>query len=46
MINDQWLVNASVWKVDIDTEVKGGAADGLEVEIDPLAFMLACGYKF
>lgn len=46
MINDQWLVNASVWKVDIDTEVKGGAADGLEVEIDPLAFMLACGFKF
>ena len=46
MINDKWLVNASVWKVDIDTEVRGGAADGLEVEIDPLAFMVACGYKF
>ncbi|SIT07178.1 MAG: outer membrane protein OmpW [Thalassolituus maritimus] len=46
MINDNWLVNASVWKVDIDTEVKGGAADGLEVEIDPIAFMVACGYKF
>ena len=46
MINDKWLVNASVWKVDIDTEVKGGDADGLEVEIDPVAFMFACGYKF
>lgn len=46
MINDKWLVNASVWKVDIDTEVRGGAADGLEVEIDPLAVMVACGYKF
>jgi len=46
MIDEQWLVNASVWKVDIDTEVKGGAADGLDVEIDPVAFMIACGYKF
>ncbi len=46
MVNDKWLVNASVWKVDIDTEVKGGAADGLDVEIDPIAFMVACGYKF
>ena len=46
MVNDNWLVNASVWKVDIDTEVKGGAADGLDVEIDPVAFMVACGYKF
>ena len=46
MVNDKWLVNASVWKVDIDTEVKGGAADGLDVEIDPVAFMVACGYKF
>ena len=46
MVNDKWLVNASVWKVDIDTEVKGGDADGLDVEIDPIAFMVACGYKF
>lgn len=46
MINEKWLVNASIWKIDIDTEVKGGDADGLEVEIDPVAFMLACGYKF
>ena len=46
MVDDKWLVNASVWKVDIDTEVRGGAADGLEVEIDPLAVMIACGYRF
>ena len=46
MVDDKWLVNASVWKVDIDTEVRGGAAEGLEVEIDPLAVMIACGYRF
>ena len=46
MVNDEWLINASVWKVDIDTEVRGGVADGLDVEIDPLAVMLACGYRF
>ena len=45
-INENWLINAAVWKVDIDTEVRGGAADGLEVEIDPLAAMISCGYKF
>jgi outer membrane protein len=46
MIDDHWLINTALWKVDIDTEVKGGAADGLEVEIDPLVWMVACGYKF
>lgn len=46
MVKDEWLINASVWKVDIDTEVRGGVADGLDVEIDPVAVMLACGYRF
>lgn len=46
MIDDHFLVNAAVWKMDIDTEVRGGAADGLKVEIDPLVFMVAAGYKF
>ncbi len=46
MVNEDWLVSASIYKIDIDTEVKGGAADGLEVEIDPTVFLLTCGYKF
>ena len=46
LIDDHVLVNAAVWKMDIDTEVRGGAADGLEVEIDPLVFMVGAGYKF
>jgi len=46
MVNDQWLVNAAMWKMDIDTEIRGGAADGLEVEIDPLVIMVGGGMKF
>lgn len=46
MVNEQWLVNAAVWKMDIDTEIRGGAADGLEVEIDPLVVMIGAGMKF
>ncbi|ASP40926.1 outer membrane protein OmpW [Bacterioplanes sanyensis] len=46
LINDQWVVNAALWKMDIDTEIRGGAADGLEVEIDPLVVMVGAGMKF
>ena len=46
MVNEQWLVNAAVWKMDIDTVIRGGAADGLEVEIDPLVVMIGAGMKF
>lgn len=46
MVNEDWLVSAAIYKIDIDTEVKGGAADGLEVEIDPTVLLLTCGYKF
>jgi outer membrane protein len=45
-INEDWLLNAAVWKIDIDSEVKGGAADGLEVEIDPTVLFVGVGYKF
>lgn len=46
VINNQWVVNAALWKMDIDTEIRGGAADGLEVEIDPLVVMVGGGMKF
>ena len=45
-INEDWLINAAVWKMDIDTEIKGGAADGVEVEIDPTVLFVGVGYKF
>lgn len=45
-IDAEWLVNLAVWKIDIDTEISGGALDGVEVEIDPTVVMFAAGYKF
>ncbi|QQD25463.1 outer membrane beta-barrel protein [Venatoribacter cucullus] len=45
-LNEQWLLNAAVWKVDIDSEIEGGAADGADVEIDPVVVMIGGGYKF
>lgn len=46
LVTDKVLVNASIWKIDIDSDIKGSAADGATVEIDPTAFMVSCGYKF
>ncbi|MFY0676854.1 MAG: outer membrane beta-barrel protein [Neptuniibacter sp.] len=45
-VNENWLVNAAVWKMDIDTDLKIGGVDVGEVEIDPTVFMLSVGYKF
>lgn len=45
-INDQWLVNAAVWKMDIDTNVEVDGTDMGGLEIDPTVFMLGVGYKF
>lgn len=54
-INDNWLLNAAVWKMDIDTDVKitPNQPNFLEtntiktsVDIDPLVYMLSLGYKF
>ena len=46
LVDEHWLANVALWKMDIDTEIRGGAADGLEVEIDPLVVMVGAGYKF
>lgn len=45
-INDKVFVNASVWKIDINTDVKVNGVKAGEVEIDPLAAMVAVGFKF
>lgn len=48
-INDQWLVNASVWNMDIETEATLNTALGkasVDVDIDPWAYILSVGYKF
>ena len=49
MLNDKWLINASVWHMDIDTEATFDSALGkgsVDVDIDPWAYMLSVGYKF
>jgi outer membrane protein len=48
-ISSNWVINASVWKADIDTTATVNTALGkvkVDVEIDPMVYMLAVGYKF
>ncbi|MDK2779291.1 MAG: outer membrane beta-barrel protein [Pseudomonadota bacterium] len=45
-IDDHFMANAALWKMDIDSEIEGGTLDGIDVEIDPLVFMVGAGYKF
>ena len=45
-INDKVFVNASVWKIDINTDLKVNGAKAGEVELDPFAAMVAVGFKF
>ncbi|SEQ70690.1 outer membrane protein [Amphritea atlantica] len=45
-LNDQWLLNAAVWKMDINTDVKVDGTNLGELEIDPMVYMVSVGYKF
>jgi outer membrane protein len=48
-INEQWLLNVSVWYADIDTDASLNTALGkvkTTVNIDPWVYMIAAGYKF
>lgn len=48
-INENWLVNASVWYLDIESEATittAGVKRSADVEINPIVAMLAVGYKF
>jgi outer membrane protein len=48
-INDKWSLNAAVWVLDIDTEATIQTGAGLvevDVEIDPVVFMVGAGYRF
>jgi len=47
--NSNWMVNVSVWKADIDTTATLNTALGkaeVDVQIDPIVYMVAVGYKF
>ena len=49
-INSQWMINASVRWIDIDTEAEisfdGGSKITADIEIDPLVYTVSVGYKF
>lgn len=48
-LDDHWLVNASVWYLDIDTDATFKFADNritTGVDIDPWVYMLGVGYRF
>jgi outer membrane protein W len=49
-LGNNWLLNAGVWKIDIDTEAEfkfsNGAVVTTDVEIDPYVYMLSVGYSF
>lgn len=50
MINDNFLFNISAWSIDIDTEARIYAndvrVDKIDVEIDPMVYMMGVGYRF
>ena len=48
-LDNNWLINMSVWWMDIDTEVKfkaGGEQQNINTRIDPWVFMFGVGYRF
>lgn len=49
-LNENWYLNAAVWKIDIETTAKitvdGTKAARVDVAIDPLVFMVGVGYSF
>jgi outer membrane protein len=49
-IDKHWVLNASVWYLDIDTDAtfkfKDGTRIKADVDIDPWVYMLGLGYRF
>lgn len=48
-INQHWLMNASIWYLDITTDVDfrlNGDKVSIETNVDPWVYMLSFGYKF
>jgi outer membrane protein len=49
-LDDRWMLNAAIWYIDIDTQANftapGGTRVDVDVDIDPLVYMVGLGYKF
>ncbi len=49
LVNRDWLLNMSVWYMDIDTDVRfkaGGELQSVHTRLDPWVFMFGAGYRF
>jgi len=47
MLSEQFGLNAAIWWADIDTEAEiKGVTEKLDVEIDPMVYMVGFTYKF
>ncbi len=49
MINSNWMFNAAVWYIDLDTDASIASDLGeitADVNIDPFVYMVGLGYKF
>lgn len=49
MIDKNWMLNMSVWYINIDTKVKFNAGDSrqsIDTKINPWVFMFGAGYTF
>ena len=44
-INDNWMVSAQVYYIDIDTKADT-AVGNIDVQVDPVAYLFTAGYKF
>ncbi|NQV68932.1 MAG: outer membrane beta-barrel protein [Pseudohongiella sp.] len=48
-IGDRWILNASLWNIDIETDASFNSALGkvkVNAEIDPWVYMVSLGYRF
>ena len=49
-LSEHWLLNVSIWYIDLETDAKfkfdNGAIAKTDVDIDPLVYMIGIGYKF
>lgn len=49
MVDKDWIINASVWYMDINTDIRfkaGGEQQSVHTDIDPWVFMFGIGYRF
>ncbi|MFA3778909.1 outer membrane protein OmpW [Yersinia sp. 1652 StPb PI] len=49
MVSENWMLNMSVWWMNIETDVKfkaGGEEQSIHTRLDPWVFMFGAGYRF